>query len=107
MDIAASSLLLVPPFGTTWSFSANPPPSQNGIHSTGSEFLTIGFNGNIGAVLNALNTGTVRVGIHDIAFADGGSLGAILVPEPGTMALTGTALLAMGGVARRHGDRHD
>ncbi len=103
---------IAPQFNTTFSFSAEPPPSTNGINP--GETLGLVFSGgsvSLSNVLANLNSGDLRVGLHVIAFASGGSEGFVNrpglpplvgpIPEPGTMALLASGLLALGGVARR------
>lgn len=109
---------ITPQFDTSFSFSANPPPSMNGVNP--GETLGLVFSGgsvSLANVLNELNSGQLRVGLHVIAFANGGSesyvnrpgLPPIVgpIPEPGTLALLGSGLLALGGIARRKSVRPD
>lgn len=94
---------LNPPFRAWKEFNigAEQPPPENGINSipTG-EWVEIKFellNGHsLTNVLQELQTGELRIGLHVIAFPDGSSESAINnpVPEPTTI-----ALLALGGFA--------
>lgn len=90
-------------FTADFGFGASPPPSSNGINNTsdGSEWLSLVFAGNFSNVISALNNNGLEVAIKVQSFVDGGSEVAVLVPEPGTMALLGAGLLAMGGIGRR------
>lgn len=105
-----------PQFDTSFSFSAEPPPSTNGINP--GETLGLVFSGgsvSLAGVLDDLNSGDLRVGLHVIAYANGSSEGFVNrpglpplvgpIPEPGTWALLGSGLLALGGVARRKSKR--
>lgn len=107
-----------PQFDTSFSFSADPPPSTNGINP--GETLGLVFSGgsvSLAGVLDDLNSGDLRVGLHVIAYANRGSESFVNrpglpplvgpVPEPGTWALLGSGLLALGGVARRRSKRLD
>ena len=90
---------LEPPFVTTVQFSidSDPPVSKNGVNP--GEWLRITFDingGTFAAVIDGLNTGTLRIGTHVIALPDGSSESAINhVPEPTTMALLGLGSLAL------------
>ena len=95
---------LDPPFETTSDFSAKgvQPPPVNGVNNTETgdpvEWVTIQFglinNSLLTDVLNGLNTGTLRIGIHITAFPDGSSESAVTrIPEPATL-----CLLALGGL---------
>lgn len=90
-------------FTADFSFGAEPPPSSNGINNTlaGSEWLSLVFAGNITTVLAALDSNALEVAIKVQAFTNGGSEVAVLIPEPGTMALLGAGLLALGGMGRK------
>jgi len=92
----------VPPFVTTTGFLADsdPPPSQNGVNPN--EFVGIIFDLQGGQtfadVISQLGDGTLRAGVHAIAFASGGSESFVNVPEPGTIALLSIGLV---GIAAR------
>ncbi len=84
-----------------FNVGAEPPPSSNGINHIGiGEWVTIEFElvgGTLENVLNELNLGTLRVGLHIQDFTDGSSESAVnIVPEPATM-----CLLALGGLILR------
>lgn len=91
---------MIPPFNAdrTLAVGAVPPPPKNGINSAGAgEWVKISFNLINGAtpadVLDGLNTGALRVGLHIIAFDDGSSESAVLVPEPATICLLALGIL--------------
>ena len=94
-----SGNLLDPPFVTTGEFSidGNPPPSHNGVNP--GEWVQITFNliggGTLGDVIDELNTGVLRIGIHIIDLPDGSSESAVNVPEPTTIAFLGLGALAL------------
>jgi len=97
----------VPPFQVTEGFLAEsvPAPSINGVGP--SEWLRIQFilQGGQGFadVIDELTTGELRIGIHVIAFASGGSESFINppIPEPATAVLLAGGLLALAGLRRR------
>jgi len=87
-----SANTLSPAFNATREFttSADNPMPQNGISNVtvpAKKWLQLNFslmnNKSIQDVYNELNSGTLRVGAHVIAFADGSSESAILVPSTG------------------------
>ncbi|XVJ57973.1 MAG: PEP-CTERM sorting domain-containing protein [Tepidisphaera sp.] len=63
------------------------------------ETLVLTFNlingGTYASVLSAMNNGSLRVGMHVIAFANGESE-SFITPTPGSMALLGLAGLCVG-----------
>jgi len=90
--------LLVPQFVATeeFSFDGDPPVFHNGINP--GEQLQITFNingGTVAAVIDGLNTNTIRVGTHVIALPDGSSESAVVTPEPATVALLGLGSLSL------------
>jgi hypothetical protein len=90
--------LLDPPFVADLEFSigGEHAPSHKGIDNPG-EWLEVTFDlingGTLDDVIDELHTGTLRVGMHVIAFPDGSSESAI--PEPATIALLGLGALAL------------
>ena len=94
----------LPPFIVTAGFlaEASPAPSMNGVGA--GEWVRVifglGGGGTHADVLAELDSGTLRIGIHVIAFASGGSESFINVPEPGTVLLA-LAALAYVGLRRR------
>ena len=92
-----------PPFMTTQTFLADSDPSvsQNAVGP--GEWLSVVFDlksgGTFSDVLQDLTNGTLRVGVHAIAFASGGSESLVSlplgVPEPGALALLGLAVASL------------
>lgn len=97
--------LAVPPFQVTQGFLAEaiPAPSMNGVGPT--EWVEIDFSLQGGQsfadVLDELDSGALRIGIHVIAFESGGSESFLNMPEPGTGLLIGAGLLLACVRARR------
>lgn len=91
----------IPPFQVTEGFLAEsvPSPVMNGVGP--SEWVMIHFELQDGRtfadVIDDLTTGELRIGIHVIGFASGGSESFVNVPvpEPGTGLLLGVGLLAI------------
>lgn len=99
---------LVPPFEADREFTigANAPPPENGINNAGTgEWVKIRFEltggGTAEDVINELDIGVLRIGLHIIAFDDGSSESAIVVPEPATMCLFGLGVLLVGRPRKR------
>lgn len=92
---------LTPAFETTAGFltDSDSPTSRNGVNPN--EWLTVVFNlrggGNYTTVLAELASGEVRVGLHVIDFASGGS--ESLINETTPVPLPAAALLFMSGLA--------
>ena len=80
-------------------------PPKNGVGP--SEWVAIEFDllggQTINDVIAELTTGELRIGVHVIAFATGGSEGFINIPipEPGTALLVGGSLLLLAARQRR------
>ncbi len=82
-----------------FNIGSNPPPPSNGINNIGvGEWVTIEFDllgGSLQDVLDELNDGSLRVGIHIQDFTDGSSESAVAVPEPATVLMFGLGGLAL------------
>ena len=102
-DLPAGNIL-DPDFVTTVDFCAKgvQPPPFNGVNNTSEgdpvEWVTIQFDlingGTLADVLEEMNTGVLRIGIHITSFPDGSSESAVTIPEPATL-----GLLAIGAIA--------
>jgi len=99
--------MAVPPFQVTEGFLAEavPSPAKNGVGP--SEWVKIDFTLQGGQTLDhviaELTSGELRIGIHVIAFASGGSESFLNapVPEPATGLLLGAGLLGLAAARRR------
>lgn len=82
-----------------FNIGALPPPPANGVNNTGAgEWVTIEFElvgGTFQDVLDELDSGVLKVGIHIQDFPDGSSESAVHVPEPTTILLLGLGGLAL------------
>ncbi len=96
---------IVPAFSADFRVNANAPPPQNGVNP--GDVLDVVFNLGSGVapadVITALNSGALRVGLHVINFASGGSESFVTVPvpEPSTLLLGAVGLAGLAAVARR------
>lgn len=91
-----------PPFEVSLGFSADsdPPPPSWGVEAAlpPDEWLGIEFSMNGGTleqVIQELNSGILRVGVHVQGFDAGGSESFVNVPEPATIALLGLGGLVL------------
>ena len=83
------------------------PPPKSGLNSNpGDEWLQIKFDltdgGTLQDVLNELNTGKLRIGLHIISFPDGSSESAILTPEPATIMFLGVGVYFLLGKKKQY-----
>ncbi len=96
---------LSPTFDEAFSFSANPPPPFNGVNNTisDSEWLQVVFDlapsTDFNDVMAGLTDGSFRVGLHAIAFDNGGSESFINSTSPRPVPEPMTALLLLAGIA--------
>jgi hypothetical protein len=100
--------LIVPNFVVTTGLLADADPPSAKMAIDPGEWLTIQFNIANGKSFNdlirELQTGDLRIGMHAIAFANGGSISLVnspVVPLPAAIWLLGSGLLALAGVRLR------
>ena len=81
------------------SFDSEPAPPQNSINP--GEWVRITFDlnnsGTFAAVIDELNSGTLRIGTHIITLSDDSSEAAVTVPEPVTLSLPALGSLVLLG----------
>jgi hypothetical protein len=97
-------------FVTTSGLSADsdPPITENGVNND-AEWLTITFSGldsaAVAAIIAALKSGDLRIGVHVQGFADDGSESFVSstthVPIPGAVWLLGSGILGLAGIRIR------
>ncbi len=99
---------LVPVFEKTLDFmaSADEPPPTNGVNNDPNEWVAIIFDlvggSSVSEVVEGLEYGTLRIGVHVIAFPDGSSEAAV-TPEPATVGLVLVGgLMLLVGRGKRH-----
>lgn len=107
-DLPAGGLL-DPPFDADREFNvgASNPVPWKGVNEgdVANEWVTITFEltgGSLNAVLDELDSGALRIGLHIISLPDGTSESAIVVPEPATLGLLGLGGLLLMRRRRRH-----
>jgi hypothetical protein len=92
-----------PPFDEDFRLNATPPPSSNGVdpgETVGVIFdLVTGMT--VAQAQAAFASGALRVGVHVISFASGGSESLVNVPEPSPMLLMGLGLVGLAIAGRR------
>ena len=99
-----------PAFAVTKRFSANNPAPSKGINP--GEFLDIKFSllsGDFDSVLSDIGSGKLRMGMHVISFANGGSESFVngdppidpVVPLPTPVTLAGAGLMCLAAIRRR------
>ncbi len=97
-------------FTADFSAGANPPPAKNGVDPGETLGIVLNvFDSNLSDFLAALADGDLRVGIHVINFADGGSVslvnggggGGTPIPEPSAALVFGAGALIVGSALRR------
>jgi hypothetical protein len=91
-----------PAFVAGFRVNANAPAPKNGVNP--GTTLGVIFNLDSGVtpaeVIAAMNSGALRVGLHVIAFEDGGSESFVNVPEPASVLLVATGALGLVVVRR-------
>ena len=99
---------LVPVFEKTLDFmaSADEPPPTNGVNNDPNEWMAIVFDlvggSSVSEVVEGLEDGSLRIGVHVTAFPDGSSELAV-TPEPATVGLVLVGgLMLLVGRGKRH-----
>jgi hypothetical protein len=99
---------ITPTFVTTPGFSADsdPPAQPNGVNPGESLGVTFDLQGGstFNDVLNGLDDGSLRVGIHVQGFADGGSEAFVndgVIPTPGAVLLASIGMACVGWFRKR------
>jgi hypothetical protein len=101
-------------FSTSYAMGADNPSPKYGINPNETLSFTVQLSQGVGVatLVESLQSGALRIGAHvqsigggtSDSYVSGG--GAAAAPEPGTMALMGSGLLA-GWLVRRRGRRRD
>jgi hypothetical protein len=91
-----------PAFAPSFRATATAPPSGNGVNPGESVGLLFDLQGGVtyADITSAITNGDLRVGIHVIAFASGGSESFVttVIPAPGAIILGSIGSLAVAGI---------
>jgi len=93
-----------PAFSTDFRVNAKPAPPKNGVNPGDSLDVVFDLDAGVSAadVIAALDSGALRVGLHVINFASGGSESFVCaVPEPSTLLLLASGVAALRSMRRR------
>lgn len=100
-------------YDVEWRFEADPPPTEKGINGGESLMLTFFLSDGVTFedIIAALVNDDLKVAFHLQSIGEGNQFSDVFesdnetppqeVPEPGTLALVGSALLGIGLLARR------
>jgi hypothetical protein len=87
----------------TLGYHSDSPVEPNGVNpgeSLGILFDILGGN-SFANVIDDINSGALRIGIHVQGFASGGSESFVNVPEPATLVLLGVGLIVLAWFGRK------
>jgi hypothetical protein len=97
---------LSPPFQADFRATADPPPPTNGVGPGEAVGLALTLQSGVDwdAVIGALDSAALRVGLHVQSFPNGSSASFVndgVVPEPAAILLVGSVLLILGRRLRK------
>jgi hypothetical protein len=97
---------LSPAFDEDFCATADPPPSKKGVDPGEAVGLALTLQSGVDwdAVIGALDSAALRVGLHVLSFPDGSSASFVndgVVPEPAAILLVGSVLLILGRRLRK------
>lgn len=95
-------------FSSDYDFDSDAPVQPNGINPNEQLIIVFDYASsyNMASIFNALDNGSMRIGLHVQGFASGGSESFLNtpgnpVPEPATMLLFGAGIAGIAGMVRR------